>query len=82
MVPDEYILTHPNIGGDDSADSDIDPNTGRSQMISLLPGQPNITLDIGLRPQPERTNPDTPTSLDEATEPNSLTPQIYLPLVE
>lgn len=40
-------------GVDDSADSDVNPNTGMSPIIHLSPGEDNRTVDAGLKPKPE-----------------------------
>lgn len=55
-----YPLTAPNRGGDDSKDSDADPNTGRVTFVtpasganSAEPGQADIpTIDAGYAPEP------------------------------
>lgn len=43
-----YNFTTPNVGVDDTIDSDTDPLTGRTGTITLASGQSNITVDSGL----------------------------------
>ncbi|WP_460961997.1 SdrD B-like domain-containing protein [Spirosoma litoris] len=45
-----YVLTISNAGTDDALDSDPDPITGRTQSITLAPGEFNPTLDAGFDP--------------------------------
>ena len=42
-----YLFTTPNVGGDDTLDSDADPTTGRSQTVTLAVGETQTTLDAG-----------------------------------
>ena len=42
-----YLFTTPNVGGDDTVDSDADPTTGRSQTVTLAVGETQTTLDAG-----------------------------------
>lgn len=42
-----YIPTASNRGSDDSLDSDADPITGRSQLVTLVSGQQDLTIDAG-----------------------------------
>ena len=42
-----YLFTTPNVGSDDTVDSDADPITGRSQTVTLAVGQTQTTLDAG-----------------------------------
>ncbi|OQB28039.1 MAG: Serine-aspartate repeat-containing protein D precursor [Chloroflexi bacterium ADurb.Bin180] len=46
--PAGYEFTTPNVGGDDTIDSDYVPANGRTQTVTLGPGQTNPTLDAGL----------------------------------
>lgn len=47
-LPPEYPrFTSANVG-DDASDSDADPNTGRTHVVTLAPGEHNPTLDAGL----------------------------------
>jgi hypothetical protein len=41
-------FTSPNRGGDDALDSDADTSTGRTQPITLVPGEHNPTIDAGI----------------------------------
>ncbi|MEZ4675057.1 MAG: SdrD B-like domain-containing protein [Caldilineaceae bacterium] len=43
-----YLSTLPDRGGDDSADSDVDPATRRTAMTTLEPGENDMTWDYGL----------------------------------
>src|SRR5690606_35947517 len=48
-------FTSPNRGGDNALDSDADTSTGRTQPITLVPGEHNPTIDAGIhssRPTP------------------------------
>ncbi len=45
-----YSATIQNAGGDDTVDSDGDPNTGLTSIFTLLEGEDNSTLDFGLIP--------------------------------
>jgi len=46
-APGSYTLIAPNIGTDDTVDSDADPITGLSQTITINPGDTNLTIDAG-----------------------------------
>ncbi|MCK8496138.1 hypothetical protein M0L20_30005, partial [Spirosoma sp. RP8] len=46
-APSGYTATLANQGGDDTKDSDADPITGRTQSVTLAPGENNPTLDAG-----------------------------------
>ncbi|AFY38467.1 Cna B domain protein [[Leptolyngbya] sp. PCC 7376] len=46
---DDFLgFTAANQGGDDALDSDADPTTGMTQVVTLAPGEFNPTLDAGL----------------------------------
>jgi hypothetical protein len=48
-LPPGFIVTTPNVGGDDAIDSDADPITGQTPPTGpLAAGQQNLTLDMGL----------------------------------
>ena len=47
-LPVGYGFTTPNAGGNDVADSDVNPLNGTTQVIILQPGEHNSTLDAGL----------------------------------
>jgi hypothetical protein len=50
---EEWVEFSPmNQGGDDEADSDIDPATGISDCITLQWGEWNMSIDIGFLPEP------------------------------
>jgi len=44
-----YTLRDASSNSLDSTDSDVDTNTGRSQTVTLAPGQNNATIDAGVR---------------------------------
>ncbi len=46
-----YPFTQSNTGNDDAADSDADPITGRTGVITLEPGEDNRTVDAGVTTQ-------------------------------
>ncbi|MBN1558615.1 hypothetical protein JW998_00080, partial [candidate division KSB1 bacterium] len=58
LTPDDYIvefvppsgftLALQHQGVDETLDSDADPTTGRTQLITLTSGQSNLTIDAGL----------------------------------
>jgi protocatechuate 3,4-dioxygenase beta subunit len=59
LVPGDYFVSLPaltpgtlvtiaGMGGDDSLDSDVDPTTLRTDLISLDPGENDPTWDVGL----------------------------------
>ncbi|QEG24328.1 SdrD B-like domain-containing protein [Mariniblastus fucicola] len=43
-----YSIVDQNVGGDDASDSDLDPITGISDVVSVSGGELNDTLDVGL----------------------------------
>lgn len=47
-LPEGFEFTTQDVGGDDAADSDADPTTGMSQVVTLAPGEFNPTLDAGI----------------------------------
>ncbi len=47
LPPELPFITAPNMG-DDASDSDADPATGRTQTVTLSPGEHNPTLDMGI----------------------------------
>jgi fimbrial isopeptide formation D2 family protein/uncharacterized repeat protein (TIGR01451 family) len=48
VSPAGYLVTEQDQGGNDAVDSDIDPTTGRSTVISLTSGENDSTWDAGL----------------------------------
>jgi protocatechuate 3,4-dioxygenase beta subunit len=48
VVPGGYSISPRDQGGNDATDSDIDPTTRRTPVVTLLPGENNTTLDAGL----------------------------------
>jgi len=47
-LPTGYSLTAQGVGGDPAADSDADPATGRTALITLAAGQDDRTWDAGI----------------------------------
>jgi hypothetical protein len=47
-LPNGYVFTAANQGGNDGHDSDVDPTTGRTAPITLFPGQNNLSLFAGM----------------------------------
>ncbi|NJN16430.1 MAG: hypothetical protein HC822_09260 [Oscillochloris sp.] len=51
-VPDGYVVSPQDQGGNDSTDSDADPNTGRTAIFSLNVGDIDLTWWLGLSRPP------------------------------
>jgi SdrD B-like domain len=49
-LPPDTTFTSPNQGGDDGNDSDVDPSTGLTSPITLVPGQNNLSIWAGIMP--------------------------------
>ncbi len=47
-IPEGGIFTKANQGGNDALDSDADPITGKTQSVTLAPGEYNPTIDAGI----------------------------------
>ncbi len=47
-LPPHYVATLHNQGGDDTTDSDANPSNGRTDIIALLSGENNISIDMGI----------------------------------
>ena len=47
-LPSGYAFTQANVGADDTIDSDANPLTGRTPIVTLASGQVNNTLDAGI----------------------------------
>jgi len=48
-LPENYVPTTPNMGGNDGADSDGSPSTGETAVTEFLPaGSEDLTLDLGI----------------------------------
>ena len=80
-LPNDYRFTEPNQGSDPAADSDADPVTGRTAVVTLLSGQVDLTWDAGLL---KSVGGNTPTNLDETDEPTdgaAPQPVLWLPIV-
>ncbi|MEO1297648.1 MAG: SdrD B-like domain-containing protein, partial [Cyanobacteria bacterium J06636_16] len=52
-LPEGFEFTTQNAGGDDAADSDADPTTGMTQVVTLKAGDVNVTLDAGIVEKPK-----------------------------
>ena len=52
-LPEGFEFTDANQGSDDALDSDADPTTGMTQVVTLAPGENNPTLDAGIVQQPQ-----------------------------
>jgi protocatechuate 3,4-dioxygenase beta subunit len=48
MPPAGYVISPKDQGGNDATDSDADPTTRRSPVVTLAPGESNLTVDAGL----------------------------------
>ena len=48
VLPATYAFTAKNAGGDPAKDSDVDPLTGFTGVVSLQSGEENLTIDAGL----------------------------------
>jgi hypothetical protein len=51
-LPDQLAFTYQDVGDDDQRDSDADRNTGRTDPLAVVEGQP-VTLDAGVLLVPE-----------------------------
>jgi hypothetical protein len=51
-APANFVISAADVGADDNVDSDVDPGTGASACLSLNPGVTDISVDIGLTPNP------------------------------
>ncbi|MFI3156731.1 MAG: SdrD B-like domain-containing protein [Methylococcaceae bacterium] len=51
-APNNYRFTGSNQGGNDTLDSDVDPLTGKTQAVTLMAGENNLSYDAGLSIQP------------------------------
>jgi hypothetical protein len=49
VKPDGYDFTTQDAGADDGLDSDADPLTGKTTLITLSPGETDNTIDAGFR---------------------------------
>ncbi|MCR4437667.1 MAG: SdrD B-like domain-containing protein [bacterium] len=47
VLPRGYGFSRPNQGSDDELDSDVDPYTGLTEVVTLIEGENNFTLDAG-----------------------------------
>jgi hypothetical protein len=51
-LPTGYIFTQADQGANDGIDSDVDPTTGRTGLISVVPGQNDTTIFAGIVSSP------------------------------
>ncbi|MBX3010759.1 MAG: hypothetical protein KF832_04595 [Caldilineaceae bacterium] len=75
VLPTGYSITV--IGTDPASDvdSNVDPKTGRTTVVTLAAGEVNLTIDAGIYRRP--------TNLEEAGEPQlDLSNRIYLPMIQ
>jgi len=72
IQPFGYLLTLQNQGNDDALNSDADLSSGRTAPVSLLPGETNLNLDVGISL--------SPAGLEEGEEPTFNT-HIFMPIV-
>ncbi len=49
VLPSGYAFSPQDQGGNDAADSDADPSTGQTPVLSLSDGESNQTVDAGVR---------------------------------
>ena len=47
-LPEGFVFTTANVGGDDTIDSDADPSTGMTSVITLVEDELNLTVDAGV----------------------------------
>ncbi|MBE9116359.1 DUF642 domain-containing protein [Lusitaniella coriacea LEGE 07157] len=47
-LPDDTTFSQSNIGGDDTQDSDVNKDTGSTDIFTLNPGENNIDMDAGV----------------------------------
>ena len=67
-LPNGFEFTTPNVGGNDAVDSDADPSTGMTPIVTLASGENNTTLDAGIieivPPKVDISGTDGPDTLD------------------
>jgi hypothetical protein len=73
FVPPAGYLFSPQDQGNDALDSDVDPATGRTDNITLLAGQHNLTVDAGLYQPSAPTSTPAKTATSTATSANAPT---------
>ena len=66
-----YLFTIPGSTPENGVDSNADPNSGQTPIITLLTSQISVVWDIGIY--------QTPTNLDDASEPAAN--RVFLPVV-
>jgi uncharacterized repeat protein (TIGR01451 family) len=70
-LPTNYLFTIPGSTPENGVDSNADPNSGQTPIITLLTSQISVVWDIGIY--------QTPTNLDDAPEPAAN--RVFLPVV-
>ncbi|MCA9889804.1 MAG: hypothetical protein KC546_15600, partial [Anaerolineae bacterium] len=73
VLPDGYSYSPVRTTPGDDTDSNADPETGRTPVVTLEPNLPDPTWDTGIYL--------TPTNLVVGDEPASTLDQIFLPLI-
>ncbi len=58
-LPEGFQLTQANVGNNDAFDSDVDPNSGLTDVITLSAGQFRADIDAGVVTTPEKIDPKT-----------------------
>lgn len=51
QLPTNFFFTAQAVGSDRTIDSDPDPTTGRTNLLSLVPNQTNLDIDAGMIPK-------------------------------
>ncbi|MBK7865849.1 MAG: choice-of-anchor A family protein [Ignavibacteriales bacterium] len=52
VTPSGYVFSALNQGGDDNADSDVNPSTGKTDCVNLVLGQDITSIDAGMNVAP------------------------------
>ena len=72
VIPDEYTFSLLGTTAGNDSDSNAEPSTGSTELITLQPGTQDLTWDAGIYQKP--------TSLEDGAEPNNPISAVYLPL--
>jgi len=87
-LPTGFSVTAQNAGASDADDSDVNPDTGRTEVFTLAVNEKNPTLDAGLYIAPSALDVGLepgrylePTSLDTIAEPARLPYSLFLPAI-
>ena len=76
-APNGFNFSPVNQGTNNSADSNINPNTGMSDFITLNPGENNSTIDVGLTPTLKPTPAPMPTPTPTPTPTASVGDRVF-----